>query len=403
MEQIMKTAVKNNRRGAVLALVMIVVLLLSMTSVVVLGMARSARIRAVNSVADLSARCAADAGIEHTLYMMNKSLATGTWDVANLPAFNSEPLANSNANYTVSMSGSPAAGYQIISTGLAGQRTRTVRVTAQLTGPLPDFVVFTKNKLDMKNKVVVDAYNSSDPSDPDNFASIGTESTEKDSIIFKNETVVNGDVYLSPGSDPDEVISGQDAIKGEIFTMPRPFVWPTIMAPAFVGSKGNIKTDDKTLTASDSGSYTSIEISNDGKLTANGDVVLYVTGNVELKNGASIEVNPNASFELYVDGNVDTKNSSGVNNKNKIPSSFKLVGTGTDQKFDLKNDTDFYGVIWAPNADMVIHNSAEIYGSITADTLEIKNSGNIHYDKALNKADVDDPGVRFIVTRWEEL
>jgi hypothetical protein len=106
---------------------------------------------------------------------------------------------------------------------------------------------------------------------------------------------------------------------------------------------------------------------------------------------------------LYLDGDIEAQNSSGFNNKTEIPASLLIYGTGTDQEINLKNSADLYAVIYAPNAEMTVHNSVDAYGSFIVDDIELKNSGNIYYDKALRQVSVDDELVRFSITHWEEI
>ena len=52
---------------------------------------------------------------------------------------------------------------------------------------------------------------------------------------------------------------------------------------------------------------------------------------------------------------------------------------------------------------MTVHNSVDAYGSFIVDDMELKNSGNVYYDKALRQVSVDDELVRFSITHWEEI
>jgi hypothetical protein len=68
----------------------------------------------------------------------------------------------------------------------------------------------------------------------------------------------------------------------------------------------------------------------------------------------------------------------------------------------FKNSSDFYGVIYAPNASVVMDNSAKLYGAVVAKSFEQKNSGTLSYDASLRDAGVNDEAVRFVVTNWHE-
>jgi len=61
-----------------------------------------------------------------------------------------------------------------------------------------------------------------------------------------------------------------------------------------------------------------------------------------------------------------------------------------------------YGAIYAPNADVVMHNSNKTYGAIIVKSLEWKSSSELHYDVSLRDVDADDEAVQFVMTKWYE-
>jgi hypothetical protein len=397
---------KKQRKGAILALMVMVVLLLSMTSLALIRVGTEARLRTVKSDLQMSARFAADAGIERALYLMNEQLAAGTWVLDDIPTFTSQSLTAANADYTVTFTGNLSSGYQVTSVGHSNNQTKTVRATIALTSPIAkDFAIFAKDAIDLKNGSIVDGFNSDNPGDTDVPAKIGSLSANNGAINIDNNVTINGDIYIVPDGDPDTVIdvhTGADII-GEIFLLPSYYSLPPVTPPDYTASQGTIAGKNVTLHSSDSGKYSGINISNDGILSISGNLTLYVTGDITLKNNAEIEVENNSTLTLYLDGDIEGKNSAGFNNKTEIPANLLIYGTGTDQKIDIKNFGDLYAVIYAPNADMAIHNSVNAYGSFIVNDMELKNSGNIYYDKALKQVSTDDELVRFSITHWEEI
>lgn len=397
---------RRRHKGAILSLMVVLTLLLAMLSLALAHLGQQSRLRALRNTAAMTARLAADAGIERVLYLMNQELAVKAWTVDDVPVFEAEPLPACNAEYSVTFSGSLGAGYELVSTGVCGSQTKTLRVLIGLSSPFSeDFAVLTEGQLSMKNKSNVDGYNSADPTDTDVRVSIGTLSNQEDKIDLKDKAVIDGDVYVGPGGNPDAVINmkNRQSVAGELFTMPVPYTMPTIEAPGFIASKGMIQGSSVSLGTTDSGRYDGIRINNNGKLEVNGDLVLHVTGDVELNNGAEVMVNDGSTLKLYVDGDIEAKNSAGIQNQNKVPSDVRIYGTGTGQQFNLKNSNDLYGVIYAPNADMVLDNGGSARGSIITSTFELKNDGDVYYDKALRNVSLSDEGIRFTVLRWEEL
>ena len=396
----------NNNHGAVLAIMVMLILLLSLTSLALIRVGQEARIRTVRDIAETRARFAADAGVERALYQMNKLLEYGVFGIYGVPTYVSETLTACDADYTVTYTGDLSSGYAITSVGHSGNTTQTVRVTVALTSPMAEgYAVLTKDDLEMKSKSTVSGYNSSDPSETGVPVAIGTLSTESGSIDIKNGAVVEGDVYVGINGDPDTVIhvKNSDSIEGETFVMPMTYDLPSVTAPFYLASHGKISGKYISLNSWDSGKYSEIEIRNDGRLEINGDVTLYITGDITLKNDSELKVKNGSSLVLYFRGDIEAKNNSEISNESKIPSNIKMYGTGSHQNIDLKNRSDIYAVIYAPNADMVLHNKVDAYGSFIVDDFVLKNSGNLYYDKALKEVSINDETAYFTVTQWEEL
>ena len=103
---------------------------------------------------------------------------------------------------------------------------------------------------------------------------------------------------------------------------------------------------------------------------------------------------------IYLDGSLITKNSSELNNNTEIPSKFKLYGTDSCTQLDFRNSATIYGVIYAPQADVVYHNSIDIYGSVIGKTMDFKNSTKLYYDASLR--DTQNEIGSMEIDRWKE-
>lgn len=398
---------RSPRRGAAMGLVVILMLVISVTGLTTLQIGQAARVRSLDNSDDIAARYAADAGIARALYLMNQSLAAGAWGSESIPALTAEPLPGSDAVYSVTITGSIASDYTLTSVGRAGSRTRTVRVTARLSNPFAlNYAVLSRSAISLNSKSTVAGFHSGSPSLKGLRGNIGTLSDKHGSIDIKNNAEVYGDVYVGPDGDPDKIIAVKDRsdVKGEFFTLPLPPPLPSVSAPSLT-PRGNlsISNNDTVTLNSHQGQYGKIDIGNGGTLKIEGDSVLVVTGDIDLKNSAEVQIADGGSLTLYLAGDFDGKNSAGINNQSAVPSGFKLYGTGSKQTIDLKNSTDFYGVIFAPNADLTLHNDGSAYGSVIVNNFEMKNDGDIFYDKALNDAGLMDKAATFVIVRWEEV
>ena len=168
---------------------------------------------------------------------------------------------------------------------------------------------------------------------------------------------------------------------------------------------GGTISDNTTIT--DSAKYDRINLSNSKIITIDGDVSLYITGDMTLNNSSELRIvdedtNPEASLTLYLGGDVEVKNSGTINNITEDSTKLKMYGLNECQNIDLKNSCDFYGAIYAPNADVVMMNSADTYGSVVSKSFEQKNSAAFNYDAALRDVGMDDELARFVINRWSE-
>jgi len=199
-------------------------------------------------------------------------------------------------------------------------------------------------------------------------------------------------------------VQSTGTITGKIYALSEKYVLPTIIPPA-LPDMGTIDVSGTTLlTPADNGRYAAITApSNDILEIDGGDVVLHITGNIYVDNLSEIQINDGSTLTLYVDGNMTFLNGAGINNPSGNCADFKLYATGTDpQVFELQNNSDMLGIIYAPNVDIILKNSAVLDGAIIAKSFTTKNNGTFYYDVALRDVSVSDECVRFEVKRWHE-
>ena len=130
------------------------------------------------------------------------------------------------------------------------------------------------------------------------------------------------------------------------------------------GNSGNGNSvDTVTLYGKEGGAHyylTDITLGNGDTLkidTSSGPVYIYLTGGLEAKNGSTINVTGNPTdVTIY---------------------------SNSSENIDFKNSSIVKGAVYAPYANVNIHNSSDFYGMVWAETIDLKNSGNIYYDTAL--------------------
>jgi len=403
----MNKLLQSKRRGSAIALVLLVIVILLATGVGLLSLGLHSRIFAIRNASDIVARCAVDAGLTKALFEMNEKLKVKPWDGSTLPQATDEMLPNCDAIYSYTITGDIGNGYIIESIGKSNQAERRVNSSLRLQGPF-ECALFVQGTMILKAGTLVDGYNSLDPGDTDVEVRIGTDSTLPNSIMLNFGVAVNGDVLVGVGGDVESVVQDQGATVDDKYAINVETVFPDITVPALPDKGTEISVHGTTLTMgpADNGEYDGIELkraANPGVLEiTGGDVVLHVTGDTSLGQDCEIIVREGASLTLYLDGDLVAGNQAGINNENS-PVNFKLYGTGEGaQEFDLKAKGDFFGAVYAPNADIIINAGGDICGSFIGSNFEIKSGGNFKYDEALKNVSVDDEAVRFVIQHWSE-
>ena len=153
--------------------------------------------------------------------------------------------------------------------------------------------------------------------------------------------------------------------------------------------------------------YDGINLDNGKILTVDGPAILYVTGDVTFDASAEVRIvdvntNPNASLVMYLGGDLEVQNNCAINNLTKDETKLKIYGLDSCQSIDIRNNCNFYGAIYAPNAVITMKNSGDVYGAVIAGSFEQENSADFHYDAALRDVSINDELVRFIIKRWSE-
>ena len=379
---------QSRKCGSTIILAVFAVLLLLVIGTGLLSLGLSARIFAFRTASFIIARCAADAGLTKSVLEMNQKLksdklATGDWnaDPATLPVASGESLPNCNATFSYILSGDINNGYIVESIGRAGQAEKKVKAILELRG-LFEGGILAQDTIILDPKTLVDGYNSLDPCDTDVNVEVGTINTDPNSIVLLPGATVDGDVLIGIDADMS-------------------YVTP----PDYLPDMGSIDVRGTILTigVANSGRYSSIYLSHRAGIPGileidGGDVVLHVTGDIDIGQDCELVIKPGSSLTIYAAGNFVGGNSSGINNETMLPSNFVVYGTGSNnQVFDLKAKTDFYGAIYAPDPNIVIRAKGNVYGSFIGSSFEMKCGGDFYYDAALR-----DVGERFCIARWWE-
>lgn len=413
----MKKLLKLKRCGSAIPLAVVAVIILLAMGVGLLSLGFNGRMYSIRNTSDIAARCAADAGLEMALFEMNEKLKVKPWDYSSLPEAIDVKLPYSNAVCSYKVIGNLVGDYILQSFGQSGDANRGISATIRLKSAF-DSAILTQNQLVLKSNTIVDGYNSADPTDTEFVVNIGSQSNANDSVVLNTGVVVNGDVVVAPGADLEDAIKGAGTVTGDKYTSASEPL-PTVTAPVLPAKPAIDATGQTlTLTPADSGAYPEIylrqgEIVEEGVVSTvpsvlevdGGDVVLHLTGDIQLENSCEIVIKPGSTLTIYIDGNIHCRNGSSLSTENppEAATTIQIYTTGEDKQFiDIKAKSEFTGTIYAPNDDVVLYADGDAYGSVVADSFAYKAGGNFYFDEALREATVDDEAVVFVVNRWYE-
>ena len=132
------------------------------------------------------------------------------------------------------------------------------------------------------------------------------------------------------------------------------------------------------------------------------NVEIYVTGDMILGNGDELQILADASLTIYLGGNLFIDNSGGINNLTMDPKKLKTYGLDTCTNIDFKNSGSYYGAIYAPNADIRLHNGVTVYGAMVGKSFTQDVNADFNYDMSLREVDPSEIGVHMVIKRWSE-
>jgi len=394
--------IRRGSGGYALVTMMCTVVILLIMGMGIIAVGMQSRVFSIHTSSQMVARSAADAGVIQALYEMNKKVKVQPWNNGNLPQLTGELLPNTDATYTFKVGGDLSKGHFVKSTGLNGLEHKTILCSLPLRG-LFEYALFGDEYVELKSGGSVTPYNYG--SDEDKYLQVGTNSTLANAVVLKNGATIDGDAVVGPEGDPAVVVDDTSSgISGNTFIMPKEHDLPQITVPQWLASMPSGGTIKNNTTISSSGKYDKIDLGTNEKIIIKGKVSLYIVGDVILDNSAELSISSSndSSLILFVGGNIEVKYGGVINNLSKDSKKLQIYGLSTCTSIVLKNGSDFYGAIYAPNADIVLLNSGDMYGSVIGNSVEQKNSATFHYDVTLRQVSIEDIGVRFVIRDWRE-
>ena len=138
---------------------------------------------------------------------------------------------------------------------------------------------------------------------------------------------------------------------------------------------------------------TAIDAPNGLTVQAEGRVVLFVDGDMNISGPLSIQTSTDAEVDLFVAGDLAVSSSARFGSSERPAKTRTYVG-GTNE-IDLGASSVFGGNLYAPRALVRFGAAAEIFGAVFARVVDFEAAARVHFDRAIRTQgeDCEDGGV----------
>lgn len=374
--------------------------------------------------------------------------ATVAGQTVTLGAFTVKPITT-NADGTISVSTDGLANG--LTSGTTG-KTKTIGINAYQTagGSAPfAFAMLGGTSVTISNSIVTDSYNSASGAYSAGTAmqngGVATLSAAANAMTNTNNPTIKGKVITGAGSTAStiswaawsraNVLGGFDTFNSSTYTKSPPAltavtaptggtafsaayttsptgqgVYIKFNSPAFGNTMDNARSHDPlnnnyawVINGPATGpamvlNLTAINLTNQNDVTVNGNVILYVTGNVSTTGSTNFYIN--GSLTIYVGGTLSLANS--FNNAAQRPKDFGILGLPSCTSISFSGNVPVCGYVYAPSATITTSGSGAIFGSLVGDKIVAGANTPFHYDESLGAMTMGGGAGGFKTKFWEE-
>ena len=372
---------------AVLTMILVMVLLVS-AFLLLVTRARVIGERYNNSTQAIEL---AEAGVECAIWEMNYGnndfLASDGWSGTNpkTKTINNFQDGGGNiyGNISISVTDPMTADQKIVSTGTVTPKTgpaisRIVRVEVKGQAYFR-YGILTSGKVTMSGGAFTDSYNSVTGQSGLSRGNIATNGSSASIIDMSGGSQVRGNAATGPGgtigmSGGSTVTSQSHNANEQLSPITAPASLQSLPSGVTLNTTGSITGDKR---------YDAITLSGGAIVTITGNTNIYVTGQINLSGGSRIDVALGGKANVYANGNVAVSGGSTINNLTQKPLSFNLWATNNVTSVNLSGGMQYYGTVYAPNANLNLSGGTKVSGSVVGKTTDLSGGGVVHFDENL--------------------
>ena len=366
----------RQKNGSTLLVVMALMALLTMVAIMSADRATLDIDLSYNQLHSEKAFYAADAGIKHAVTVLNDS---ADWRTGFLKK------EFSGAHYTVAVIDSltqPGLLDTIILKSTAVDFGAVGNVEAKVV-PKYDkpfqYAAYGKDSTIMKNTACTDSFNSDSGSyaatQLNEYGNVGSNGN----IRMANTADVYGDASTSGGTislDGSAVVYGDTSSSApEVdmnMTPQSEFDWAESNNNAPFGFSGDFDYNSTTYALNLNNMYDTVTLSSG----------VYYFSTFSLRNQSALLLAPGAEVTIYMTGNLDLEQGSSIN-PGGTAADLIIYSQGTE--LNINNGTEFQAGFWGPDTYISIEQNTDVYGSIVGGVVSIANSACVHFDRKLLK------------------
>ncbi|HUR27081.1 MAG TPA: hypothetical protein VM509_02755 [Planctomycetota bacterium] len=400
---------RANRRGSVLVVALLVVMGVAGLGACLMQLSVSMTRTQRQCVDTKRAFYAAEAGLSEGIYGL---VAGGSGNVAS----SSSPARFGDGVFWVKAVESADGRIRLESTALCGSgRASLAMVVEKKSDTTAALGIFSDGNLVVKGGSVIDSY---DPNaevqggglvggllggvlggapSSSSAGRVGSNGNIQVQGKARSSTMIKGDVTPGPGGT---VSSGAGVtITGSTAPRSAPIVLPAIEVPA-LSSLGDLKhkgTKALTLAAGEH-RYGVMSVDKSAKLVIKGPQTL-VVGSLVLEKGAQLVIDTEGGgVQIHVTEFLSFGKDTIVDNLGHDPALARFMisahetvdrtGDGVpDAPVTINSKGQMYATLYAPEAQITLGNSLELFGAATAASLGLSEGAKLHFDEALIQDD----------------
>lgn len=370
----MKRISKDDRGGALL-ITLLVMMMLTVLAIMAVNTADTDIQLSYNVVNSDKAFYIAEAGLHRAILELNND---NGWRLGFLG------VGFEHGQYTVAVIDSSTTGglgdtVVVRSTGVVEGGAANVEAWVVPVYRKPfEYGLFGDSKVTMDNNTCTDSYNSDSGSYAGTREDLGGDVGSNGTVALDNIADIGGDV--SSATEGGITISHTAEVHGDTASNVSPQVLDAIPAAemAWAESVSNAPAGFSGSGYSYNAATKALEVTN------HNDVILasgvYYFSSIRLQNHSQLKVAPGATVQIYMTDSLVMEEATQLN-PTESPASLQIFSTGG--MYSMENDTEIWAAFYGPQADVVLMNSVEIYGSLVAGSISMINIACLHYDRSL--------------------